>query len=86
MSDGPNVHAKVGTLRPGDRIYWTARPGGVRVVAVESYDDGMVVVVYSTGRSSSARFGDEVLHTPEVLQSLHAMRPDERIAARRAGS
>lgn len=82
---GPNVRAKVSTLQPGDTVYPPSFPEGRPVVAVESYDDGDVVVTYSTGRSTHHRFGDEVLQTADVLASFHSMPADSRVPARRAG-
>lgn len=79
--------ARVETIRAGDRIF-TPRGahGGYRVVRVESYDDGMHVVVYSTGRRSSHRFGDTVHRTDDVLASIYPRKTGERVRVRRGSS
>jgi hypothetical protein len=72
-----------GALEQGDVLYLPSG-GERRVHHVDGpYDDGTVVVVYSTGRSSSARFGEEYFHTLDVLQSLAPVMPDELVRARR---
>jgi hypothetical protein len=71
------------SLEPGDTLYL---PSGAerRVDHVAGpYEDGTVVVVYSTGRSSRSRFGEEYFHTPDVLQSIAPVMPDELVRARR---
>lgn len=84
-ADGPTVHAAVGTLRAGDRIYRcdaTANPGGYEVLRVEGpYDDGTVVVVYRCATYGWDR-GMVPMGMGEV--SLRAMLPNERMPARRA--
>lgn len=81
-----DVSARVETIRAGDRIYTPrGNPKGYRVVALEVYDDGAHVVVYSTGRSSSLRIGDHLLRTADVLASLAPLRAGERLRCRRGG-
>jgi hypothetical protein len=80
-----DVSAKVKTLRPGDLIVLPS--GAARsIVTVRSYDDGTMVVVYSKGGASSARFGDERVSSAPVLASLARMLPDDRVRCRRAAT
>jgi len=82
-----DVSARVESIRPGDRVYLPrGNPEGYVVREVNEYEDGAVVVVYSTGRSSRFRFGTELHRTEDVLASLAPLRKGDRLRCRRGAS
>lgn len=79
-----DVLARVETVRPGDRVYTPkGNPEGYIVRETNEYEDGTIVVTYSTGRRSSLRIGDTLLVTDDVLASFAPLRKGERLRLRR---
>lgn len=82
-----DVLARAETVRAGDRIFTPCgSPAGYEVDAVNEYEDGSVVIVYRTGRSSSMRFGGVLCRTENVTASLAPLKMGERLRCRRGGS